>query len=242
MTGSARSSDEPGHATANGPVKAPTKRDRIAAELRRMIAEGELARGSRIQQDVLAAMFHTSITPVREALRLLEAEGVLVGEPHRGVRVADADYEQVKTVYLTRRLLEPYAMRRAARRLSPRDLDVAERLAGEMEQAVAAGDRAALNGANHRFHFLFYSRCGNDGLAADISVLWQAFPWDVLQVLDVRAGDTAAEHREILAAARAADGDALAQATERHIARSFLELARYMTGQEVLDPFDVDND
>lgn len=85
-----------------------------------MIAEGELARGSRIRQDVIAARFKTSITPVREALRLLEAEGMLVSEPHRGVRVADADYERVKTVYLLRRLVEPYAMRRAARRLSPR--------------------------------------------------------------------------------------------------------------------------
>jgi DNA-binding GntR family transcriptional regulator len=228
--------------SAAGPAKPATKRDRIAADLRRMIAEGELARGARMQQDVLAAMFHTSITPVREALRLLEAEGILVGEPHRGVRVADADYDQVKTAYLQRRLIEPYAMRRAARRLSPRDLDVAARLAHDMEAAAAAGDRAVLNGANHRFHFLFYARCGDAGLTAEISALWNVFPWDVLQVLDSRADDSSTEHRDILQAARAADGEALAAATERHIARSFLELAKYMTGHEVPDPFEIDND
>jgi DNA-binding GntR family transcriptional regulator len=219
-----------------------TKRDRIAVELRRMISEGELPRGSRIQQDVLAAMFDTSITPVREALRLLEAEGVLVGEPHKGVRVADADYEQVKTVYMLRRLVEPYAMRRAARRLSPRDLDLAERLVAEMEQAAAEGDRARLNATNHRFHFLFYTNCGNDGLADEIDQLWQKFPWDVLQVLDDRAEEASNEHRGMLAAARLGDGNALAKATEWHLARSFLALGRHMTGHKIADPFEVDND
>jgi DNA-binding GntR family transcriptional regulator len=223
-------------------AKPLTKRDRIAIELRRMISKGELPRGSRIQQDVLAVMFDTSITPVREALRLLEAEGVLVGEPHKGVRVADADYEQVKTVYMLRRLVEPYAMRRAARRLSPRDIDLAERLVAEMEQAAADGDRARLNATNHRFHFLFYANCGNDGLADEIDQLWQKFPWDVLQVLGDRADETANEHRAILAAARLGDGDALAKATGWHLTRSFLALGRHLTGLKIADPFEVDND
>jgi DNA-binding GntR family transcriptional regulator len=224
------------------PAKPLTKRDRIAVELRRMISEGELPRGSRIQQDVLAAMFDTSITPVREALRLLEAEGVLVGEPHKGVRVADADFEQVKTVYMLRRLVEPYAMQRAARRLSPRDIDLAERLVAEMEQAAAEGDRARLTATNHRFHFLFYANCGNDGLAEEIDQLWRKFPWDVLQVLDDRADEASNEHRAMLAAARLGDGDALARATGWHLARSFLALGRHLTGQKIADPFEVDND
>lgn len=207
-----------------------------------MISEGELPRGSRIQQDVLAAKFDTSITPVREALRLLEAEGVLVGEPHKGVRVADADYEQVKTVYTLRRLVEPYAMQRAVRRLSRRDIDLAERLAAEMEQAAADGDRARLNATNYRFHFLFYTNCGNQGLADEIDQLWQKFPWDVLQVLDDRADESSHEHRAMLAAARIGDGEALAKATEWHLTRSFLALARHLTGRRVADPFEVDND
>ncbi len=235
----------PSHAIQADTPAAPavvTKRDRIVVELRRMIAAGELERGSRIQQDVLAAMFKTSITPVREALRFLQAEGVLVGEPHKGVRVADADYDQIKTVYLLRRSLEPYAMRRAARRLSPRDVELVERLVTEMEDSAAAGDRAALSATNRRFHFLFYAKCGNDGLAAEIDALWQKFPWDVLEVLDTRVEETADEHRAMLAATRSGDGEALASATERHLARSFMALAKHMTGFEISDPYDVDND
>jgi len=207
-----------------------------------MISAGELRRGSRIQQDDVAAMFNTSITPVREALRYLEAEGVLVGEPHRGVRVAEVAYDQVKTVYLLRRLLEPYAMRRAARRLSPRDLDIGERIIMEMEEATAAGDRAALSATNRRFHFLFYANCGNDGLTAEIDALWQRFPWDVLEVLDTRAGDSSHEHMAMLAAARSGDGEELASATARHLAEGFMALAKHMTGFEISDPYGVDND
>lgn len=66
-------------------------RDRIVGDLRRRIMSGEFPRGSRMPQDELARHFDASITPVREALRLLEAEGLLVSEPHRGVRVAGVD-------------------------------------------------------------------------------------------------------------------------------------------------------
>lgn len=207
-----------------------------------MIAAGDLARGSRIQQDVLAARFNTSITPVREALRLLEAEGALVSEPHRGVRVADASYEQVKTAYIMRRLIESYAMRRAVRRVSPRDLDQAEKLMEEMVEAVAESDRVTLNRANREFHLLFYSRTGIDSLFQEIQNLWQQYPWDVLQVVDERLHETTDEHRAILDAARAGDGDAVAKATEVHLTNSFLALAQHMTGGPVADPFEIDND
>lgn len=243
MPSSARQSTP---AATGGPAgkqaKPLTKRDHIAIELRRMISEGELRRGTRMRQDMLADMFHTSITPVREALRLLEAEGVLVSEAHKGVRVADADYEQVKTVYMLRRLVEPYAMQRAVRRLSPREIDLAECLVAEMEQAAADGDRARLNATNRRFHFLFYANCGNDGLTDEIDQLWQKFPWDLLQVLDDRVDESANEHRAMLAAARLGDGEALAKATQWHLTRSFLALGRHLTGEEVADPFEVDND
>jgi DNA-binding GntR family transcriptional regulator len=223
-----------------GPPK--TKRDRIVMELRRMINDGEFPRGSKMQQDVLAARFETSITPVREALRLLEAEGLLVSMPHRGVRVADADYESAKTVYLLRRLIEPYAMRRAVVRLSRRDLDLAERLVTEMEDAAEAGDRATLNEINYDFHFLFYNKVGNDGLTAEIRALWKQFPWDLLQVVEQRARHTSVEHRQILNAARAGDARLIARCTDEHLARSFHGLALHLTGEDVPDPFDPDND
>jgi DNA-binding GntR family transcriptional regulator len=219
-----------------------TKRDRIVAEIRRLIIEGELPRGQRLQQDELAVRFQTSITPVREALRQLAAEGLLMAQPNRGVRVADADLEQVKFTYVQRRLIEPYAMRRAARRISPRDLDQADALVEAMEAAVAAGDRIELNRRNYDFHFLFYSRTGIPALETHIATLWNQFPWDVLQVLPTRMLETNAEHRAQLEAVRAADIDAVGSTTEVHLAHSFARLAEHVTGAEVPDPFDIDHD
>ncbi|KRF21028.1 hypothetical protein ASG90_01015 [Nocardioides sp. Soil797] len=223
-------------------ANALTKRDRIVTSLRRMIASGELPRGSKIKQDALAARFQTSITPVREALRQLQAEGLLTAQPNRGVRVADADYEGVKSVYLQRRLIEPYAMRRAVRRLSPRDLEVAQRLVGEMETASAQNDTKVLDEKNYRFHFLFYENVGNQGLTESIESLWQQFPWDILQALPDRSAKSAEEHRAILEAVRAGDLEVVSQRSEEHIASSFQRLAQHLTGREVPDPFDLDND
>lgn len=87
-----------------------------------MIVSGEFARGERLQEDQLAARFATSITPVREAIKQLEAEGPLVTEPRRGVRVTSADPEQITGIYVSRRLIEPYTAQRAALRVSRRDL------------------------------------------------------------------------------------------------------------------------
>jgi DNA-binding GntR family transcriptional regulator len=230
--------------TAGGAGKRPvgTKRDQIASEIRRMVSVGDLPRGRPVRQDALAELFSTSITPVREALRVLEAEGVLIGEPHRGVRVADADYGQVKSVYLTRRLIEPYAMQRAARRMSAIDMDAAAALTGEMEEAATAKNRVRLNELNYRFHFTFYDRCGNSGLAEDIVRLWRHFPWDVLPVLDDRGEAAAKEHREMMGAMRRGDLAEIERTTGIHLRNSFLALGRHLTGQDVADPFELDND
>jgi DNA-binding GntR family transcriptional regulator len=219
-----------------------TKRDRIVAALRQMIRDGELPRGSRIQQDVLAEMFETSITPVREALVLLEAEGLLVGEPNRGVSVADADFEAVKAVYIQRMLLETYAMRRATRRISHRDLDRAESLLERMQASRGGKDVVSVPVLNRQFHFLFYDACGNEALSSQIEQLWQRWPWDLLQVIKERPDASHREHLEMINAVRQGDVEAVARATEEHLRASFMSLGRHLTGDTPEDVFDLDVD
>ncbi|MDQ0924606.1 DNA-binding GntR family transcriptional regulator [Pseudarthrobacter sp. W1I19] len=219
-----------------------TKRDLIAAELRRQISTGELARGARVPQSQLASKFSTSITPVREALGLLEAEGVLVAEPHHGVRVATANLAQVKTVYLMRQLAEPYAMQRAVWNMSRRDLQVVTELFEHMEKSESVGDKPAFNEANRKFHFAFYDRCGDDGLRTEIAMLWQRYPWDLLQVIEHRAPDSHEEHRRILDAARAGDLNLVATATRDHLKHGYLALASRLSEEPQLDPFPVNDD
>lgn len=220
----------------------PTKSERIVDELRRLILAGELPRGARMQQDELALRFDASITPVREALRVLEAEGLVVGEAHRGVRVASVDVDRVKAVYVMRRLVESYAMQRATQRLTRRDLALARRLVDDSEAAARAGDLEAVRESNRAFHFLFYERCGMPGLTEEIRGLWRAFPWDLLHGGEPRAHAAVAEHRAILEAVERGDLPGVAAATEAHIARGFADLASGLSGADQPDPFDLDTD
>lgn len=233
-------------------ASAGTKRGLIVQELRALIISGALERGARIPQDDLARRFDTSITPVREALRLLEAEGLVISEPHRGVRVASVDLDGVKVKYVTRRLLEPYAMRRATRRMSRRDLDEARalldatttspRATAQPGPAPSAEDVLALREANTEFHFFFYDRCAMPGLTAEIRALWDTFPWDLLLGRNGRGAQSAAEHRAIYDAVVAGDLEAVSRATEAHIANGYAALHRHLTGHAGPDPFDPDVD
>ena len=219
----------------------PVKRDQIVDELRRRILAGTLPRGARLPQDELARDFGASSTPVREALRLLEAEGLVVAEPHRGVRVAGVDLAQVTATYVVRRLIESYAMRRATLRLSRRDLARARELL-ERAPVDPAVDPAAARDRNRAFHFLLYERCGMPELVERIAAMWQAFPWDLMLDSDDRAAASHREHLDLLAALETGDPDAVAAATERHLSNGFAAIRRQLTGGEGPDPFGLDVD
>lgn len=216
-----------------------TKKDLIADELKLLIGSGELPRGTRIQQDELAARFDTSITPVREAMRQLEAQGLLVSEPHRGVRVAEANLDEVKGVYVARRLLEPYAAQRASLRVSRRDLDRADELIEAMGKARKKKDYAEARSANREFHFLFYDLCGIPALTRIIDGLWLSFPWDILQVISGRLDESIGEHNEMVAAVRGGDVVHVKTVFEEHIRHSYLSLVAHLTGEEADDPYDL---
>jgi len=218
-----------------------TKRDQVAQQLRDLIASGEIPRGSRVRQDELAERFDVSITPIREAIRLLHAEGILVGEPRKGVRVAAASPDRLRSIYIVRRLLETHAMQRAARRMSAMDFRRAEDLAARTEKAFKAGDHTLVGALNRDFHFTFYDNCGLPGLVEEIETLWQNFPWDVMKVLSDRTPESLVEHRNLLKAAAAADDEAIHRHVGEHLWGSYRKLIEHLTGEEPgADPFDPD--
>ncbi|MBT0567792.1 GntR family transcriptional regulator [Williamsia sp. CHRR-6] len=219
--------------------QALTKSELIVDELRRLVLSGELARGERLRQDDLAQRFSASITPVREALQQLVAEGLLVSEPHRGVRVAGVDLSRITGVYVVRRLTEAYAMRRVVDRMSPRDLRAAQAILEQLSGAQAAGDAALARELNRRFHFHFYDRCGLPALRDEIAGMWRAFPWDLMLSSGSRMSQSAIEHAMIVDAVRAGDADRAAEVTEQHIMHGYLSLAEQIDGVAGRDPFDI---
>lgn len=219
-----------------------TKRDKIVLGLRRKILGRELERGERLRQDELADWFNASITPVREALRILEAEGLVTSEAHRGVRVAGVDIARLKALYVTRRLTETFAIARATTRISRHELRQAEALLEALDAAAEEGDAVARNTRNEEFHFFFYDHCGMPALREDIAARWRAFPWDLNLDSPDRLNQAHEEHLAIVEAVKRIDPDAAAKHLGDHIAHGFLSLAESTTGKPVADPFDFDTD
>ncbi|SHL06199.1 DNA-binding transcriptional regulator, GntR family [Pseudonocardia thermophila] len=125
------------------------------AAIRAGILSGELARGERLREEILAERIGVSRTPVREALRRLNAEGLVDFEPNRGARVAAWSERELEDLYEARALLEGYGARLAASRITEEELDHLAAIASRMS-AIAVTDPArademtALNGEFHR--------------------------------------------------------------------------------------------
>ncbi|MGJ7539092.1 GntR family transcriptional regulator [Brevibacterium luteolum] len=219
-----------------------TKRDVIVAGLRRRILRRELARGERLRQDAVAEWFNASITPVREALRILEAEGLVASESHRGVRVAGVDLDRLRALFVTRRLTETFAIARATTRISRHDLRRAQRILNSLDEASAAGDGDERNLRNEEFHFFFYDRCGLPALRDGIAARWRAFPWDLTLDSSSRLTQVHEEHAGIVDAVKRVDPDLAAARLGEHITNGFLQLAAAIAGETVADPFDFDAD
>lgn len=215
-----------------------TKRDVALLELRRLILTGGIQPGAKLNQRELAQQLGVSLTPLREALRQLEAEGLVNAHSHRGVRVATSSVDTLSPVYIVRMLLEPYAAGRAALHISNEDLDRAGMLLQELDAAHEQGDSDRVRAANYDYHFLIYTRSGLSTLERAIRLQWQMFPWDVLSVVPGRFDESRDEHFALFDALKSHDAQAAKRETETHIRESFLSIARFVTRSEhVEDPF-----
>ncbi|MDM9623654.1 GntR family transcriptional regulator [Rhizobium sp. S96] len=193
--------------------------DTIASRISRVLADrivrGDLAAGARLRQDHIAEEFGTSHVPVREAFRRLEAQGLAISEPRRGVRVASFDLKEVREVAEMRAALEVLALRHAAPHLTPAILDAAEDAAREGD---AAADVHAWEEANRRFHRLILAPCNMRRLLASIDDLHAASARFLFSAW--RSGwekRTDHDHRAILLALREGRSDEAAAILERHV-------------------------
>lgn len=213
-----------------------TKAAWIADELRHAISGGMIAQGTRLYQDDLATRFSTSITPVREALRQLHAEGLVEVESHRGVTVSTPDVEQITSIYVLRRLVEPFAAARSATRLSRRDFARARQINAELLAAQESADQLQARRLNRDFHFVFYTACGLPTVVAEIERFWATFPWSELHV--VRRKESFREHEQILGAIVDNDQPRISELFATHMRNGYHALMDHLGHGAVSDPFD----
>ncbi|WP_200844942.1 MULTISPECIES: GntR family transcriptional regulator [unclassified Novosphingobium] len=201
-----------------------TKEEQVADFLREGIISGRIPRGARLKQQEIATMLNTSITPVREALKLLAAEGYVLGDSFRGATVAPFDIEASSEVLSLRILLETQLVRGAVDNVKTADITDLRVMAAEFANASEAGDNEAARAANYRFHHRMFEIARMPQTLHFVQILWARYPFDLINRLEGRVSRAAEEHDDMLAALIAGDGAAAMLATRQHIEAGFREL------------------
>lgn len=201
--------------------------DHIAEMLRDAIVDGLLPAGEVLRQDEIAARFHVSKIPVREALKRLEAEGLVTFIRNRGAIVAALSIDEIVEYVEIRALLEETAARRAADRISDAQLGQAKKLLGEFEVERNAARWGELN---WQFHSSLYADAGRPILLAEIRSLYDKVERYVRTLLAMtnEMPKTQREHADILAAFARRDPDAAASLTRAHVLDAGASLVKYL--------------
>ena len=197
-----------------------TKQQFAYTTLRESILRCELAPGTRLVIDDLARQFKVSIIPVREALRLLQSEGLVLSVAHVGATVAPISRASVVEVFALLEGLEVVAARVAAERATPADFESLAACVAEMDRALEAGSPLHWAEINTRFH-LGISRLADMPILHDMMQRAVDY-WDRVRryyfrdVLIHRTQLAQAEHRAMLAQMQAHEIPALEQTVREH--------------------------
>lgn len=194
-----------------------TKEERVADYLREGIISGRFPRGSKLKQAEIAEMIGTSITPVREAIKLLEAEGFVLGSSHRGATVAPFDIDATEEIVDLRITLESKLALLAIAKLTPENIEALRNLQTEIETAAKISDRETVRIVNYRFHEMVYLAADLPQTLRFVRILWAKYPFDLINKLDRRVERASSEHREMLSAIIARDEAAMLSALRLHI-------------------------
>jgi DNA-binding GntR family transcriptional regulator len=196
--------------TAEGYV---SKTDLVAALIRELVITGELAAGEQLRQRDLAQRFGVSQTPVREAMRRLESEGLLVCDTHRGFTVAAPDLGRVEENFQIRAALESLGASLAARKI---DADGLARLRGLNDHMRALpDDDPSYAELNREFHFVIYEYARSPLLLSLMRLLWASLHGGP-QVTRTHA-ESAGQHDEILKSLTDGDAAGASARTYQHI-------------------------
>lgn len=202
--------------------------EQVAADLRRRILAGEIVPGERIRQEEVAERFGVSRLPVREALRMLAAEGLTEQEMNKSARVPMLDMRQVTLMYQMRERLEPLALIESIPSLDDAQFD---RLADIQARIEDDNDLQHFLELDREFHLLTYAGCDSDDLIGAVTRLWNSTQYYRRAFMMVTGPERRwvvnAEHALILDAIRRRDLVDAEHFSCVHIRRTRIELQRH---------------
>src|SRR5215470_1600286 len=199
-----------------------SKSDMVTEVLRDLITDRQLSPGTPLRQRDLAEQFDVSYTPVREALRRLESEGLVVTDVHRGATVAHTESEELEENYRILAALEALAGSLAVAKMT--DGDLAEIEALYREVAACEPDDERLAELNRQFHFRVYECARSPMLLLLMRLLWRSFP------RGPQAGrphqESVRQHAELVGALTRRDEGQVAAIIREHVLGSIEYLPR----------------
>jgi len=204
----------------------------VQQEIERQILSGELQAGARLNELEIARNLGISRAPVRESLRTLEQAGLVVSRKNYGVFVRAISIDEVAEIYQARACIDAGVGQELARHIADGELTELEQMAARMESAFAADDASAYHELNVAFHERMVEMTGNRTLLEIYRRLLNELALYRLHSL-ARPGamrHSVDEHRDILAAIRAGDGDAAGRIMREHILASRERLQRARAG------------
>lgn len=201
--------------------------DHVAQTLKKAIVDGVLSAGEMLRQDEIASHFHVSKIPVREALKHLEAKGLVTFLPNRGAVVASLSAAEIGEYMEIRAMLEARAARLSASLIDDQTIDRARQ---HLEGFALATDAGRWGELNWLFHSTLYAAAERPILLAEIRSLYNKVERYVRALLSITTElpKTLHEHREILEAFVRRDPDAAAELTRAHVLDAGASLVHYL--------------
>jgi DNA-binding GntR family transcriptional regulator len=202
--------------------------DIIANDLRERILSGELAEGEAIRQETLAEEYDVSRMPIREALKRLDAEGLVQLTNNRSASVTKHSLREIGEIFDLRMLLEADLFKRAIPAMTRTDFALCEKLLGEMEKSYDADDVAKWGALNFQYHSALYraaDRTLSNDILKGVSTHSDRYVRMHLSVMKQRE-PAKKEHRDLLAMAQARDTDGGCAILVRHLSRTKEQLLK----------------
>ncbi|OBI83699.1 GntR family transcriptional regulator [Mycobacterium sp. 1245805.9] len=195
------------------PLRRAQLSDEVAAHLRAAIMSGALRPGTFIRLDETAAELGVSVTPVREALLKLRGEGMVQLEPHRGHVVLPLSRQDIRDIFWLQETIARELAAAATDHITDAQIDELHRINNSLEAAVGAGEPATIAGLEFAFHRVFNQASGRIKLAWFLLNAARYMPTEVYAADPEWGAATVAHHRELIAALRRRDADAVIEHT-----------------------------
>lgn len=199
-----------------------SKSDMVTDALRELITDRQLSPGAPLRQRHIAEQFDVSYTPVREALRRLESEGLVVTDVHRGAMVARTESEEIEENYRILAVLETLAGTLAVSKMTDHDLTEIESLYQQV--AACNPDDSRLAELNRQFHFRIYECARSPMLLLLMRLLWRSFPYGPQASRPHQ--ESVLQHAQLVKALKRRDEEQVAAIIQEHVLGSIKYLPR----------------